>query len=120
MADPERRRRRLRHTPPTDPDPDPAVESASSRMGSASRPAAPAPAGPRRGSSSGAAAEDRDSERSLRGLVGAGATQLSVGAALRARDAARPTPEQLAEAEAGVVVVRRNWVPREELSRPGH
>ena len=40
-------------------------------------------------------------------------------AALRARDAARPTDEDLAEAEDRVVIVRRNWVPREELPRTG-
>ena len=40
-----------------------------------------------------------------------------MGAALRARDAARPTEEQLAEADEHLVVVRRNWMPREELPR---
>ncbi|GAB4106026.1 hypothetical protein GCM10028790_50450 [Micromonospora taraxaci] len=42
---------------------------------------------------------------------------MGLSAALRARDAARPTEDDLAEAEARVVVVRRNWVPREELPR---
>jgi hypothetical protein len=65
------------------------------------------------------AAEDRDSERGLRGLLGSGASQVSVSAALRARDAARPTAADLAEAEERLVVVRRNWVPREELPRSG-
>jgi hypothetical protein len=62
--------------------------------------------------------EDRESERGLRGLVGSGSSQLSLGAALRARDAARPSQADLAEAEQRLVVVRRNWVPREELPRP--
>jgi hypothetical protein len=31
--------------------------------------------------------------------------------ALRARDVNRPTDEDLAEAEAAVVIVRRNWRP---------
>nr|WP_232534364.1 hypothetical protein [Plantactinospora sp. KBS50] len=65
----------------------------------------------------GPAAEDRDSERGLRGLVGSGSSQVNPGAALRARDATRPTAQQLAEAEADLVIVRRNWVPREELPR---
>lgn len=58
-----------------------------------------------------------EGERGLRGLVGSGSSQVSVTAALRARDAARPTDADLAEAEARVVIVRRNWVPREELPR---
>ncbi|MFD2766428.1 hypothetical protein [Micromonospora eburnea] len=60
-----------------------------------------------------------EGERGLRGLVGSGSSQVSVTAALRARDAARPTDADLAEAEARVVIVRRNWVPREELPRSG-
>ncbi|MBG6140755.1 hypothetical protein IW245_006949 [Longispora fulva] len=57
-----------------------------------------------------------DPDRGLRGLIGPGSSQVSVGAALRARDAARPTAEDLATAEEAVVVVRRNWVPPEQLS----
>ncbi|MEU8235107.1 hypothetical protein AB0C12_36415 [Actinoplanes sp. NPDC048967] len=67
-------------------------------------------------SGAGAGGDDQ-SERGLRGLVGSGSSQVSVGAALRARDAARPTAEQLAEAEAELVIVRRNWMPREDLPR---
>jgi hypothetical protein len=52
-------------------------------------------------------------ERGLRSLVGGGSSQVSPGAALRARDAARPTAEDLARAEAELRVVRRNWVPRD-------
>ncbi len=52
-------------------------------------------------------------ERGLRGLVGGGASQVSPAAAMRARDAARPTPEDLARAEADVRIVRRNWTPRD-------
>jgi hypothetical protein len=61
--------------------------------------------------------EDRESERGLRGLVGSGSSQVSVGAAMRARDAARPTDEQLADAAANLTIVRRNWQPREELPK---
>jgi len=60
---------------------------------------------------------DREAERGLRGLVGAGSSQVSVSAALRARDAARPAEEDLAAAAAELVIVRRGWVPREPLAR---
>ncbi|WP_433731815.1 hypothetical protein ACQP2Y_07555 [Actinoplanes sp. CA-051413] len=79
----------------------------------AGRPARPV-ARPTSGAGAGG---DDQSERGLRGLVGSGSSQVSVGAALRARDAARPTAEQLAEAEAELVIVRRNWMPREDLPR---
>ncbi|WP_245665671.1 hypothetical protein [Actinoplanes subtropicus] len=84
---------------------------------------APRPAQPRRnggggnGGGPGAATEERETERGLRGLVGSGSSQVSVGAALRARDAARPTDEQLADADRNLTIVRRNWVPREDLPR---
>ncbi|MEV1147771.1 hypothetical protein AB0I76_29660, partial [Micromonospora sp. NPDC049799] len=48
---------------------------------------------------------------------GSGSSQVGVAAAMRARDAARPTDEDLAEAEAHVQIVRRNWTPREDLPR---
>jgi hypothetical protein len=54
-----------------------------------------------------------DGERGLRGLVGAGNSQLTTGAALRARDAARPTKADLAAAERDLTIVRRHWVPRD-------
>jgi hypothetical protein len=68
-------------------------------------------------SGAGAGGDEREAERGLRGLVGSGSSQVSVGAALRARDAARPTEEQLAEAEQNLPIVRRNWMPREDLPR---
>lgn len=52
-------------------------------------------------------------ERGLRGLVGGGSSQVSPSTALRARDAARPRPEDLARAEAELQIVRRNWTPRD-------
>jgi hypothetical protein len=61
--------------------------------------------------------DDREAERGLRGLVGSGSSQVSVGAALRARDAARPSEAQLAEAEESLPIIRRNWLPREDLPR---
>lgn len=61
---------------------------------------------------------ERDTERGLRGLVGSGSSQVSVWAAARARDAARPTDEDLRRAEQELTIVRRRWVPREPF-RPG-
>jgi len=61
--------------------------------------------------------EDSPAERGLRGLVGGGSSQVSVAAALRARDAARPTAADLAAAEANLPIVRRGWVPRDDLPR---
>lgn len=72
---------------------------------------------PRRAGPNGAPGEEREGERGLRGLVGSGSSQVSVGAALRARDAARPSDAQLADADENLVIVRRNWTPREELPR---
>jgi hypothetical protein len=57
--------------------------------------------------------ETSASERGLRGLVGPGSSQVSPAAALRARDAARPRPEDLAKAESELTIIRRNWSPRD-------
>ena len=54
-----------------------------------------------------------DHERGLRGLVGAGSSQVSISAAMRARDAARPTDQEIATAEATLAIVHRGWVPRD-------
>jgi len=105
---PARRRRRIRH-------------SAVARQGGGPTPRRSPADVPDRAAPSelldsttlGTAPVDRDTERGLRGLVGAGTSQLSVSAALRARDASRPTEADLAEAEEQLVLVRRNWVPRE-------
>ncbi|MEU8424619.1 hypothetical protein AB0C15_27485 [Micromonospora sp. NPDC048835] len=109
MGDPDRRRRRLRHHADSDP------ARAGSDAPTASTPGVHdgADPPPRRRNTG----DDRDNERGLRGLVGSGSSQVGLSAALRARDAARPDEDDLAEAEARVVVVRRNWVPREELPR---
>ncbi len=50
-------------------------------------------------------------EAGMRGIVGAGPTRLPTGTAMRARDAARPTPADEAAAERDLRVVRRNYAP---------
>jgi|SRR5580765_2289153 len=50
-------------------------------------------------------------ERGLRELAGGGKSQVGVDGALRARDVDRPSAADLAEAEATVKIVRRNWTP---------
>jgi hypothetical protein len=62
---------------------------------------------------SGAELDAATAERGLRGLVGGGSSQVSPGAAMRARDAARPSPEELARVDAELRIVRRNWTPRD-------
>ena len=128
MGEIERRRRRLRPAasaapvpappPAGPPSVAPPVDSMTSAAEDPIRPASPArPPRVRPTSGAGAPGDDREAERGLRGLVGSGSSQVSVGAALRARDAARPTDAQLAEAEANLVIVHRNWMPREDLPR---
>jgi hypothetical protein len=53
----------------------------------------------------------RTGDRGLRGLETVRSTQLSPVDAMRAREYGRPSPEDLAQAERDVVVVRRNYVP---------
>ncbi|TDC36911.1 hypothetical protein E1211_11930 [Micromonospora sp. 15K316] len=107
MGDAERRRRRLRHQGGEQTRDSDGPSASTARVHDGTEPSR------RRGP----AGDDRESERGLRGLVGSGSSQVRPSAALRARDAARPTDQDLAEAEERVVVVRRNWVPREELPR---
>ncbi|HEX5595732.1 MAG TPA: hypothetical protein VFX61_06900 [Micromonosporaceae bacterium] len=118
MSDPEHRRRRVRptrdHPGGTEP-PRPTALTADVHDPAPPH-TAPAhraqldPPDERRAAGS---TDDRDTERALRGLIGAGSSQLSISAALRARDASRPTAADLAEAAERVVLVRRNWVPRD-------
>ncbi|WP_431880265.1 hypothetical protein [Micromonospora marina] len=126
MGEAERRRRRLRHQGDTGTPAD--AERAGADGSTASTTPVHddvtprAPRGGRPGepeSRARRAAPAEEGERGLRGLVGSGSSQVSVTAALRARDAARPTEDDLAEAEQRVVLIRRNWVPREDLPRNG-
>ncbi|HEX2773038.1 MAG TPA: hypothetical protein VHN18_11500 [Micromonosporaceae bacterium] len=113
MADQERRRRRLRQRPASEPAVPGQPEQSAVTAGIEDSITDPHP-GPR---PTGGGLEEREIERGLRGLVGSGASQVGTGAALRARDAARPTAADLAEAEARLVVVRRNWTPRDGPGR---
>lgn len=161
MAEPERRRRRVRPPsgannvpeepaapvpgpPPSAPVPAPppsapatsapatSAPAPSAPVPTAPIPAAPIPAAPvpvapaskgfnrpvkRPVPAGGGNPEDREAERGLRGLVGSGSSQVSVGAALRARDASRPTDADLDAADRDLQIVRRNWLPREDLPR---
>ncbi|MGI9093923.1 MAG: hypothetical protein ACR2FF_10940 [Mycobacteriales bacterium] len=69
------------------------------------------PAGPRADPGSVGHRGAGRAERGLRAIVGAGPSQLGVSAAMRARDVARPTEEELAAAEADPHIVRRHYVP---------
>jgi hypothetical protein len=127
MGEPERRRRRLRppsaaaaaeaadapaaaETPTPEPDAT-VIETAAVADTDEPTPARPRPRLPRAPTSGAGYVDDRDVERGLRGLVGSGSSQVSVSAALRARDATRPTDAHLAEAEHNLAIVRRNWSP---------
>ena len=102
MAEPVRRRRRVRVADPSAPS---AGAEAQTEAVSDDTPAASADPAP-------AAEPDLShAERGLRGLVGGGSSQVSPAAAMRARDAARPRPEDLARSEAELTIVRRNWTP---------
>jgi hypothetical protein len=100
MIDPYRRRRRIRSerdAEATPPAPSPADMAAlTSQLHDPD--AEPAP-------------EDREAERGLRGLVGGGSSQVRVTAAMRARDATRPSEADLAAAETNLVIIRRGWTP---------
>jgi hypothetical protein len=126
MPDSERRRRRQRSGPIPGPPPQhaagvrPDVEPAARTAPIHDPDAEPVSGAPTFGAAAGGGAgDDRETERGLRGLVGSGATQVRVGAALRARDASRPTDAEIAAAEQQLVIVRRGWVPRDELPRAG-
>lgn len=61
----------------------------------------------------------RDNDRGWRELVGNSPSQVGVSGALRARDVARPSPDELATAERTVQIVRRDWQPPADDSVPG-
>jgi len=96
MAEPVRRRRRVRVADPAAAQTEAVADDAPPWA------AEPLPA---------ADADLSHAERGLRGLVGGGSSQVTPAAAMRARDAARPRPEDLDRAEGELTIVRRNWTP---------
>jgi hypothetical protein len=103
-TDPQRRRRRVRLE-------DPPGATTASVDGATGAETAPLPDEPSTWPTP--EIEGVAAERGLRGIVGGGSSQVTPGAALRARDAARPRPADLARAEAELTIIRRNWAPRE-------
>lgn len=112
MAEDPKARRRVRSRKRHDAPPKQPPEAAASPAPAASpeRTASPERAAPREPAGRRARRGTDRTERGLRGLVGAGPTQLGVTAAMRARDASRPTPADLAAAERDLVIVHRNYV----------
>lgn len=89
--------------PPVPPPPDRADVAGAATPDPDDAAAEPRPPGKRR--------RNDPAERGLRDLVGAGPSQLGPVRAMRARDANRPTDEDLAQAEQDLVIVRRHWKP---------
>jgi hypothetical protein len=117
------RRRRVDAEEPAEQDDGTASEPAPAPtprlLARSARPEAPAAPTDRSDRAEGASRRRELGDRGLRGLVAAGPTQVSVTSAMRARDAARPTPEDLAAAERELTLVRRYYVPPEGRDRPG-
>jgi hypothetical protein len=74
-------------------------------------PTAPSPPPERTGGKPRRSRSDSVAERGLRSLVSSRPTQLSPTVAMRAREVAIPTAEDLAAAEESLVLIRRNYVP---------
>lgn len=55
-------------------------------------------------------------ERSLRALVSTRTTQIPFDVAMRAREVAQPSAQDLADAERDLVLVRRHYVPPAPLA----
>lgn len=125
---PRHRRRERRRSRPASPEVTPGRPGGTSAEYEASAATPPVDAPPPQEARSGrgdgpAAGRGRpgrraDAERGLRGIVGAGPSQVGVVGAMRARDAARPTPEDLAAAERELVIVRRHYVPPPDPDAP--
>jgi hypothetical protein len=111
---PARRRRRRGAAPQGPPAPAPGSnaepDGASRGSRNADPPRSEERAGPRRTRRDGARGKPAG-ERGLREIVGTGSSAVGVEGALRARDVARPSEQNLAEAERELHIVRRNWRP---------
>ncbi len=68
-----------------------------------------APTGPAGGQHDRSGRRRETGDPGLRALVGEGRSRLPPGTAMRARDVARPSIDDLAEAERNVVLRRRPW-----------
>lgn len=103
--------------PAAHPVPSPAPPHPAGTPGPAAHPGRPP--GERRGSEPGARRgrpSPESAERSLRSLVTTRSTQVSPTAAMRAREVALPDADDLAAAEADLVIVRRHYVPPTSLA----
>ena len=114
----QRRRRRARPGGPAEPSAAGAVTApAASTDKRTDQPTGPAPTKARKGSAKTGQGRRRDRgagdthDRGLRDLIGGGPSQLGVSRAARGRDVNRPTDDDIATAEADLVIVRRNWRP---------
>jgi hypothetical protein len=113
---PARRRRRVRHDGLPEQSTAADLAAVTAAIGDPQEPEPTAarprmPEAPERPASGADPAEERDLERGLRGLLGGGSSQVSVAAAMRARDAARPSDADLAAAAARLVIIHRGWQP---------
>jgi len=113
---PRHRRRERRRTGAAPPGPDeaPREYAAQSRPAPVEEPP-PIPAPQVAVAKRKSRARHSDVERGLRGIVGAGPSQVGLLGAMRARDAAKPSAEEMAAAERDVVVVRRHYVAPDSL-----
>jgi hypothetical protein len=110
---PRRRRRRARRG--AEPE-----QPAAGQPAGADRSDQPTPVKPRRRAAAGRGAEGqpgRDSDRGWRDLLGNAPSQVGVSGAMRARDVARPGPDELLAAERELQIVRRQWKPPEDAGR---
>lgn len=67
--------------------------------------------GPRRKAGRAGEPGQAHGERGWRDLAGSTPSLVGVSGAMRARDVARPSPDELAAAERDLVIVRRQWQP---------
>jgi hypothetical protein len=116
MTEPDDKAHRRRRRPHQQPAPEGSAAGAAARQAKGSRDGtdrsntAKGGRGGEQGRSE-SAKGGRDSERGWRELAGTSPSQVGPSGALRARDVARPTAEDLAAAEQSVTVVRRHWQP---------
>ena len=115
--DPQRHRRRRRRATAVQGPPPPAPSAAAQTP-------PPVPVQASNGKDERRKPRRKSGDRQARGddprgdLAGTVRSQVGVSGALRARDVNRPTEEDLAAAEAQLVIVRRNWRPEDGAGTP--